>query len=164
MENFGQPTYTNHSPNTGEYKLKWHKFLIYFSLWASALLTIAQGYQYLSGGIYNTESARDTAYATYHGLQTFDIIFGILQLCLAAYILYTRFQLAGWKLGAPNKLYAMYIADASLCLLVAVAMGVLTNQSLSQLAEVYAGSLIMDLILLFANQSYYGKRIELFVN
>ena len=53
-------------------KMKWYKFLIYFSLWAGALLNIGNGLMALQGMQYETgsEVTAELVYAMFDGLKT----------------------------------------------------------------------------------------------
>ena len=143
--------------------MKWHKFLIYFSLWLSALGAVASGAQLLTGSQYGTGDVIAQVYEMYGGLKTIDMLFGILYIALAAFFIYTRFQLAGFKEGAPRKLMIAYILSFVLyvgyALAASSAVGIPFRELMtSQVASSIAGSVVM----IIANNVYYKKRQHLF--
>lgn len=148
--------------------LKWHNFLIYFGLWAGAFVYLAVSVQFFSGSIYG--AMRDKFYQAFPSLQWLNIAFSLAMIAVVAYQIYTRFQLAGFKRGAPKKLLSLHVIgavmDLSYTLLFALAVGIpLTNPDFAEttLARMI-GRLIGQAISFFINKVYYGKRSELFVN
>ena len=51
MDNFGQYNSPQNPPSPESFKLKWHKFLIYFALWAGALANAGSAVQCISGTV-----------------------------------------------------------------------------------------------------------------
>ena len=124
------------------YKLGWHKFLIYFSLWLSALINIGTAIMLLQYSQYSTYFA----------------VLGLLGLAIGIFAIYVRFQLAKFKKGAPKKLLALYIIDASIgiiALLINLGAGVYDNNS---------ASLVVSIAMVFINWRYYSSREALFIN
>ena len=164
MENNNE--YTNAQPPvSSDYsdKLKWHKFLIYFALWAGAVLNVISGIRILTGSIYGVDV--DAVYRTYGGLKTIDVLYGLLLCALAVYQIYLRFQLAGFKKEAPGKLSMMYIITILLGLAYMLVVSAVTRISISALLDSSTvGSYIGSIVFLFINKAYYGKRSHLFVN
>ena len=162
MDNFGRYEAQKDTASPQNYKLKWHKFLIYFSLWAGAIVNTAQAATLIRGEVYGSESS--TIYGLYGGLKIVDFIWGIVMIGLAAYMIYVRFQLAGFRIGAPGKLTALYTASLAGSLVYLLAVSVVTHVSLGSVLGDIAVSLIGSVAMLFINQNYYNKRLELFVN
>lgn len=145
--------------------MKWHKFLIYFSLWAGALLAASNGVQLLTGSVYGSEEAALQVYSHFNGLKSADMVFGVLQICLAVYLIYTRFQLAGFKEGAPSKLTVAYVLSLALNIGYLFVLSGITQISVTDLAEGESSTvsgIIMSIVMIFANRSYYQKREHLF--
>ena len=69
------------------FKMKWYKFLVYFLLWAGALLNGINGILTLTGRHYDIASGSsgtsDTIYTVFPTMQVFDIITGILVIGIA---------------------------------------------------------------------------------
>lgn len=154
--------YASSLPRPEDYQLKWHKFLIYFSLWAGALLDLVNAYSYFTGSMYG-ENAKGV-YSYYSGMKTLDIFMGILMLAMAAYCIYVRFQLANYKAGAPKKLEFLYIANAAVMLLYLLAVSGVTKISISDLASDAWTQIAGSIAFVFINRAYYNKRAALFVN
>ena len=72
MDNFGQYNSPQNPPSPDSFKLKWHKFLIYFALWAGALVNAGSAVQCISGTVYGSESARATPHTAGSGPWTWD--------------------------------------------------------------------------------------------
>ena len=162
MDGFGR--YSGQQEASPErYPLKWHRFLIWFSLWAGAIVSVTGGWQTLTGEQYLGQA--DAVYAQFgSGLKTADMVYGVAMILLGAYMIYTRYQLAGFRIGAPKKLSAVYIAQVVLNLLMAVVYSAASGLPAGSFMESALGNIVLALIMLFANQNYYSKRMELFVN
>lgn len=162
MEENKQVSYSS-APSPNDYQLKWHKFLIYFALWAGALLNAATGVRYITGNIYGANVS--AVYNRFPGLKTVDVVMGLLCIALAAYMLVVRFQLAGYKTGAPNKLVSLYLINAGINLVYLFAASASTGLSLSDLIDAtFWTSVIGSAAYALINKNYYDKRAALFVN
>jgi len=81
-------TYNNVSATettTAAYGLKWHNFLVYFSLWAGAVLNFIMGIACMAEGAH---------------------LYGLALIVAAFYGVYTRFRLANFKKNAYKHLLA----------------------------------------------------------
>ncbi len=146
-----------------QYPMKWHKFLIYFSLWVSALVTLSAAGQFFSGSHYN--GLADAVYAKYgSSLKTLDLLMGMASIFLAVWAIYTRFQLAGYKSGAPAKLMLLYAISLIVSVLYMIFACSISGLSFSALLEDSVGTLIGNGLMMFINKVYYDKRSVLFVN
>lgn len=141
-----------------EMPMKWHNFLIYFSLWAGAVLSII-------GAISTYTQNSAYLYNWYEKLKTVDALYIAACVVIAVFLIYTRFQLAGLKVGAPRKLTSCYILS------IMVSLGYLFGVSSAtgiRLAELNSGStigsVIAGIVMIIVNNIYYGKRGHLFVN
>ena len=161
MENFGKYTGSQDAPQRS-FQLKWHKFLIYFALWAGALINAGNAVMCINGTQYQEQS--EQIYAMYSGLKTLDLAWGIVLLGICAYMIYVRFQLAGFRIGAPRKLSILYIMNLVCSLAYLLAFSAVTHLSLGAMASKIIPSIFSSILLLFLNQNYYSKRLELFVN
>ena len=143
--------------------MKWHKFLIYFSLWAGALLSVTNGIQLLTGSHYGGNA--DQIYSAFSGLKAVDTIFGIINIAIAIYMIYVRFQLAGFKQGAPGKLTTLYVIQLVAYIAYSLVASGTTHISLSELIDSsMLSSLAISVVMIFVNRSYYDKRAHMFVN
>ena len=85
-------------------------------------------------------------------------------LALAAYMIYVRFQLAGFRIDAPRKLSILYCANLGCSVVYLLAVSAVTKLSLGSMMGDIAGTVFGSILMLFINQNYYNKRLELFVN
>ena len=121
-----------------EFPMKWHKFMIYFALWANAVIYILNGLV-----LFSLTSSSPIAG-----------ILGLFFLGLAAWAIYVRFQRAGLRTGAPKKLLIWMIVSVALGLLSAIGNG--DSQAFT--------SAIINVAYAVWNWRYYSSREELFVN
>ena len=142
----GQPAY-NPGADVANYRMKWHKFMIYFLLWLGGICYILFGML----GILSEIS----------GL--FSLV-GIATIALGVYAIYVRFQLAKFKTDAPKKLFYFYYAGLGIGLLEFVC---LMSLGLS-IEDVFSGytplSWIWTILFLVCNKRYYGVRQDLFIH
>ena len=162
MENFGQYNGSQNASSPENYKLKWHKFLIYFALWAGAIMNTGNAVLCIQGTQYAERS--EQVYALFPSLRTVDLFWGIVLLAIAAYMIYVRFQLAGFRINAPRKLSTLYIISLAASVLYLLAVSAVTHQALSSFISDIVASIFSSILMLFINQNYYNKRLELFVN
>lgn len=157
--NSSDPTYTGGQFGAGvpsaadpkNYKLGWHKFLIYFGLWVAGLLDIASGIQ----------NVRLSSQLMQY-LQTYGALFLILgaaAIVLGIFLIYVRFQLARFRKNAPKKLL-IAIVIGLITSLVALATGLSLGADMSD----SAGAIIGEGVGLFVCWRYYSSREELFIN
>ena len=129
--------------------MKWFKFLIYFGLFAGAVLNAISGIQMLTGAQY--DGYEDLVYAVFDGLKTVDVLAGLALLALAALGIYTRMRLAGYYKNGPQMLTYVYAGGVAINLL--YVLGV--HMVLGELAEdIDMTSMITSLILLVVDILY----------
>lgn len=161
------PSYIPAEPVT-QYKMKWFKFLIYFALFLGAFVNFVFGFNYISGGIYFSQSngqvTADMVYSVYGmGLKALDVIYGIVLLALAGFGIYTRSRLAKYKVNAPMCVYILYGAGTVLSFIYNVALLAVTG--LNQIFSVNSiTSLIASIVIILLNRKYFSKRASLFIN
>ncbi len=115
-------------------------------------------------------------YQVFPSLQWIDISYGLILIAIAGYQIYTRFQLAGFKHGAPKKLLWLYAVSIiagfayifSSSTAVTLQLIKLNEPDAAEKVWSFAGSsmwsLIPDVIMFLINKKYYYNRKELFVN
>lgn len=165
--------------------MNWHKFLVYFSLWASAVGFLIYAIMYFTGAIYGSyteghttlenEYLRKFLYNSISGLQAMDIIYGVLLLALSGFGFFVAYSMLKFKKGAPKLLTISYLLTAGASLLYAVIAFVMISsksKSVEALFEaewplrgvyVAAALFIGSIVYLFINRAYYKKREYLFV-
>lgn len=142
----------------------WFKFLIYFALFAGALLNLISSIVFLTGAAYGDD--RGAIYLFLPSLHTVDIIVGLIMLVLAGLQIYTRFQLAGYKKNGPSLVLAVYLVSILANLFYAIAF----TSIISPLGvEMEAGfgeqitSIVVSVVMMIVNYIYFKKRKDLFV-
>ena len=151
----------------GNYKLKWHKFTIYFALFTLTAITLFAAVPFFIGKTHAVINGSQIIfnnaqiYAQHPMMQTYDILFGIFFVMYAILIVITRQKLAGFKKDALQLLYT--------CLGVSVlipAAYAVTNIVVIGFLRIYliVVSMIAAVILFLIYAVYYGKRKSLFTN
>lgn len=174
---YQQPNYGNggfgqsgmrQSPDA--YPMKWFKFVIYFQLFVSAISCVVNAVTYFTGAHYGDSDEAEFVYDFYgSALKTCDMIFGVVYLILAVYIIYTRFQLAKFKKHAPMYYLISCGVSIAASILYLIMASSATKIEISTLLSGSAGanyitSLITSIVLIVANKIYFDKRAALFVN
>ncbi len=160
-----QPVWQNPQPAAPALSMSWHKFLIFFALWASCILNIISGITALTGVQYEIADSRVTAemvYTVFPSLKTWDVIYGILLIALGALALVTRFQLAGFKARGPKLLYATYIANTAAAIIYVIAVSGIVGENMADSGII--ANIIVSIVMVGVNAVYYGKRKAMFVN
>lgn len=154
---YGAPPYTPAAPGAdpNNYKLGWHKFLIYFALWASGLLSIFNGAVIIKTG------AEFMGYSQLKSYGPAYMFIGAAALAVGVFIIYVRFQLAGFKRGAPKKLLIAYAVTLVINLLSTV---VVASMDLGSDISSSVGSIAGSVVFLIICWKYYANRAALFVN
>ena len=154
--------------------MNWYKFIIYFALFAYALVLVVLAINLFTGGFYGGYA--ELVYLFFDGLRIVDIVFGLACLVMAAVAIYVRQQLAHFKRDAPRLLYTFIIAINGAALIyywVASAIISSATSSLLSASSLYgSGSMLSTVISLVGscaiwvgvNIVYFKKRAHLFVN
>lgn len=160
FQNTVAQTFSQAQP-TGQ-PMKWFKFLIYFGLFAGALLNLISGIMQLTGGQYGEN--KELVYYVFADMKTLDLIFGILLIFLAVFGVYTRFQLSSYRRSGPTCLNVLYIANIILSLAYLIAASVLTQINIVELGgSSMIISLVVSICMVVVNTIYFKKRSQLFV-
>ena len=144
--------------------MKWHKFLIYFALWAGAIVNGISGIQMLSNAL-NPNSLMWGLRGLSTGLRAFYIVSGVFSFGLGVFQICTRMSLARLSRRGPRMAvwnYALsFILNALLILLASVLFGMPINALMDWTMWMI---LIEGALMTWANQVYYRKRAAMFVN
>ena len=144
--------------------MKWHKFLIYFALWAGAILNGISGIQTLSNAL-NPNSLMWGLYGLSTGLRAFYIVSGVFSFGLGVFQICTRMSLARLSRRGPRMAvwnYALsFILNALTILLASVLFGMPINALMDWSMWLI---LIEGALMTWANQVYYRKRAAMFVH
>lgn len=149
-----------------ELGMRWFNFLIYFSLFAGALLSLFDGIVYIAGlGSKLPEIFAEAYYFLPNNFRALEIIFGLVILAAAAGSVYVRFQLAGFKKNAPKCFYVFEIALSVFSTVYSIAgMALTTDDGISAIIGAIIGGVVGDAVFLLCNITYFNKRKHLFVN
>ena len=176
----GRPAYMNNNPTVtsqrshskpcpgyaGDYPMAWFKFLIYFMLFANAAINIFTAVTYLTGSVYlgedMTMSDVEALYMFYPTAKMIDVIYGVLLIALAAYAIFTRFQLSGFKRRGPFLFILMYVLNLVIGLLYSISIMFTLEASLLDFISLVP-PIITSVVMIFVNVVYFRKREELFV-
>lgn len=140
--------------------MKWYKFIIYFQLFANAVLNVINGFAYLTGFSYGEDA--DWIYSFMPVLKTADIAMGLLMLGCAAFAIAVRMMLAKYRKNAV-KAYLIFLAVVVLIPFVySIFVGIAFGEA-SVLSTILP-SVIVGLVWIPVNAVYFGKRKHLFTN
>ena len=150
---------------TPEFPMKWHKFLIYFALWAGALLNVANGMMMLNGMVYGSEKDAKLVYALFEDMKSLDMICGVFLIILAVFGIFTRFQLAGFKKNGPMCVTLLYVGVIVFDLAYIIgACSILPEKVVEAMDFTSTGSSIaFSAAMMVYNISYFKQRAHLFV-
>lgn len=144
--------------------MKWYKFLIFFALWANAILNILTGITHLSGMTY--AAAGVTAKEVYayfgQGLHVLDIAMGVIMIALGVFSIIVRFQLAGYKKQGPKMLLVLYGVSLVVSILYSIIASAMTSVNVVDSSSI--SSLVVSVVMIFVNYIYFKKRAHLFCN
>ena len=162
---YQQPAYGQYAQPVQEQGMKWHKFLVYFSLWAGAVFTFISGIQYMTGAQY--EGKKDLVYQVIPGMKAPDILYGLF--CIAAGILaiVTAVSLLKYKAVGPKLLTLTYVVGTAGSLIYVIAAASVLSKYNADLSSIYTSastSLVVSIVMIIVNSIYYKKRAHLFVN
>ena len=143
--------------------MKWHKFLIYFSLWAGAVICALNGLQLLTGTVYGPNNESEAVYVHFPALKSVDMVFGVIMIAIAVFLIYTRFQLARFREGAPNKLTIAYLLQLAAFLGYGIVISGIVHMSFSDVINSQtSASIVSSIVMIVVNRVYYNKRAHLF--
>lgn len=148
-----------------QHPMKWFKYLIYFGLFAGALVNLVNGLNMLTGDVYG--EMEYIVYRMFSGLKALDVMVGLLMIALAVFSVVVRFRLAKFHKNAPKLLMALYIAAAAVTLVHAVgAQAIVSGFAPKGLLDTSTeiGSIIGSIAAVIINGIYFKKRSYLFVN
>ena len=142
--------------------MKWHKFLIYFALWAGAILNGISGISTLFSCLGGEYAAVYDAYPALLGL---DIFSSLCLIGISVFQFITRNALARLSRKAPQMVVWLYASTVILSVLQVVAVWLVSGVGLSYVMTPDMWLILIEgALMTWANQVYYRKRAEMFVN
>ena len=97
------------NPSESGLGCKWYKFLVYFGLWAAAIINVFLGILYLCSCPYL--GASKAVYADYPALQNTDFIYGLYRVIFGGFLFYTAWSMLKRKFEAPILLYGASLSS-----------------------------------------------------
>lgn len=141
---------TQPRPAVYEYPMKWYKFLIYFSLFASAASSFISAITYFL----NAVAISQPGFMVWLGI--FSIVLGILSLI-------TRSELAKFKKTGPSKLITLYACNAAINAIYVIIIRVLVGETVASISTLIL-TIVVNIFMIIANKVYFDKRAALFYN
>ena len=145
-------------PTEPERPMKWYKFLIYFSLFAGAVINILSGLLTVVGLFTASE-----VYAAYPGTFMYDVFVALFAFAFAGLSIYTRQTLASYKKIGPKLLCALYVSTAVYAVAFGLLGAALTQGTVPFEVSDVSGA-ISNIVLAAINFVYFNKRKNMFVN
>ena len=147
-------------------QMNWYKFLIYFALFAGALLNLVNAIRFLTGSINGSSYEADLLYAVFPSWKTLDIIVGLLLLVTAAFAIYTRFRLSGYYKNGPTCLFLTYGLGALINVIYLVGAAVIISDTMFSITDLEivptVTSIVVSIVMIVINVVYFNKRKQLF--
>jgi len=138
--------------------MKWYKFLIYFSLFASGVLNILSGIGVFTAMFSDPDTIR--LYDQYAIVQLVDIVNGLISIAVGVLAFYTRSCLAKYRANGPKLLTILYAITAASYLL--VVLGILAVVPSANISS-HVTSIASSVAFIFINRAYFKKRAHLFI-
>ena len=163
--------YTVTSPNNGPFAgqpamppMKWYKFVIYFQLFAAAVVHAYTAFQYATGLTYGDFQTANMVFSVYPSLRALDYAMVVICLGLGVWAIVLRQQLAHFKAQAFPALYVFYAGGIIGSLFYAIMVTLLTGLNIFDAATI--SSLVISGLsaglMILLSMSYFKKRMDLF--
>ncbi|MBP3633197.1 MAG: hypothetical protein J6J43_01330 [Oscillospiraceae bacterium] len=148
--------------------MKWYKFLIYFALFAGALISLSNALQYLTGSIYLseglTEADVDALYDLHGGFKVLDMIYGLTCIGSAVLDLITRSRLRHFHRTAPAFVLAVPVYNVFCSSMYTILSCGIARLDVFEFLPQVIGSILGVAIYIWPSYIYFNKRRNLFVN
>ena len=131
------------------YGMKWYKFLIYFLLYASAVLNAISAIMCFTGAFYDGFT------------DILDFAFGVYFITFATMALQTRSELYRNKRRGPKLLCALYILNAVGGVMYPFGVLMYTGQMLFY-GSIIVITLVSSIVMAIVNHIYFKKRKDMF--
>lgn len=158
VEDIEDDNYFSTEKETVTYGMKWYKFLIYFALFASAIVNVLSAISHLTGSQYGTDSK--LVYSAFPNLRALDVLFGMVFVGLAILSLVTRNALYWNKKKGPKLLCAIYAINAVINIVYPLIVSTIIETPLMD-SSIWTSSII-GFAMVIINYFYFKKRKDLF--
>ncbi len=142
--------------------MKFYKFMIYFSLFAAAVVSYISGLTLVTGLQYG--GLADQVYAVFPMMKMIDIIYGLFTFGYATYVIFVRQALAKYKIDAPKMVSIMYIVNLASAIIYVILISLVSQISIFELLMEDICSLLSTIIFWVITTIYFNKREHLFIN
>ena len=139
--------------------MKWYKFLIYFSLFAGAVLNLSTAVSLLTGSAYG--DAADFIYDTFPALLGLDLLYGTYALFLAIFSILTRQKLAHFKASGPKMITALYIMSCVGSFLYSIMVTAIIGDA-SAISSSLVSQIAVSICMTVYNYRYFNQRAHMF--
>lgn len=159
-----QDTYvpSGHGKSLG---MGWFNFIIWFQLFAAAVLNFITGITTFTGKHYDEPgygNLSGAVYSMYENLELYDKLYGIVAIVLAVMSIFVRFRLSGFKKNGPMLYFILLGANMVVPFIYACFASQELGVSVADLLE--GPSLGISAVMLAINIVYFNNRKERFVN
>jgi len=143
--------------------MKWFKFLIFFALFAGAVLNLFSGISLLTGSVYGNDAK--LVYGVFKDLKSVDMIFGALMIAMAVFAVFTRFRLSGYYKNGPMMLVAVYAFGLLVNVGYMIAIHSVLPEAVTKEIDISStiSSAVTSAAMIAINFNYFKKRSHLFV-
>ena len=141
--------------------------MVYFLLFAGAVLNLFSGIGQLTGSIYEEvpgDGSIEMVYSAFPALKPIDIIVGLLTIGLAVFAIFVRQALYKFKAIGPKLLIIMYAASCIINAVYCVAVFIVVPEIAQDMMTDFITTIATGIIMVVVNIIYFRTRKELFVN
>lgn len=164
--NYNQPyqQYPQYVDPYNGHPMNWYKFLIYFALFAGAFFNVSYAVLYMTGKIYETQNVDPMAvYYLYPNVKPVDIVYGILLIALAVFMVITRFQLSGLKKNGPKMIVALYGINIAMVIVLVYSIAISCTTDYMAFNASTIGQCVIPIVMAVVNKVYFDRRKDIFV-
>ena len=150
--------------------MNWYKFLIYFALFAAAVLNFSTALMHFTGEIHNMSSKThvdpEWFYGFFPSLKGLDVFMGVIALVLCAGAILVRMNLAKFKKNGPLFYFMLIGVNIVTSIIYVIAYAVILSDATREITISGQNivTIVGNIVLLILNIIYFNKRKHLFVN
>lgn len=159
----GQPIYEQ---QMYQHPMKWYKFVIYFQLFAGAVLSFYEGVRYFLGLQYGDLETAALVYQRWDAMEVLDIFMGLYNVAMIAMYLVTRQKLAKFRSNAVTWYLSIWVLNLGTAIFYNILTLIITEGIISAtyILGYTIGYSIGTILIIYFNRVYFKKREALFVN
>lgn len=142
--------------------MNWYKFLIYFSLFVTALVYVYTAFQGFTGAQYGGSAA--LVYAYFKALKVVDMAMAISCVGLAVFSILVRQKLANYQSDGPKMLTILYVLGTIVPIIYVVLATAVIGDGSGEIISSMLPSVLGNIVMIFVNKKYFDNRKHLFNN